>query len=242
MIQKEHLVSNHESWRSSISDEDWALYAAAGYGSRTQFGERPCLLVIDVTNGFLGPRGKTAVELAADYPTACGQAGWDAVPAIVDLVDAFRKVDLPIIYTAGISDDPRAHAGRWMDKHPRTLDQQEGAHDVVDEIRPHSENFVLRKSKPSAFFGTPLLPLLIDLGVDTIVTTGCTTSGCVRAAVVDSFSYGFKNFIAEEAVFDRSQTAHAANLFDIDQKYGDVVDNQFVLSSLEDLTSANRGD
>jgi len=197
-------------------------------------------LVIDVTNGFLGPRGKPAAELAADYPTACGQAGWDAVPAIADLVAAFREIERPIIYTAGISDAPRAHAGRWMDKHPRTLEQREGAHDVVDELRPRADDFVLRKSKPSAFFGTPLLPLLIDLGVDTIVTTGCTTSGCVRAAVVDSFSYGFKNFIAEEAVFDRSHAAHVANLFDIDQKYGDVVDNRTLLASLQGITPADR--
>jgi maleamate amidohydrolase len=226
-------VSDFGSWRSMVSQEDWTLYRDAGYGSRTRFGKRPCLLVIDVTNGFLGPRGRTAHEIAAEYPTACGRAGWDALPAIADLVHVFRTVRSPIIYTAGISDDPRAHAGRWMDKHPRTLEQREGAYNVVDEIRPQDEDFVLRKSKPSAFFGTPLLPLLIDLGVDTIVVAGCTTSGCVRAAVVDSFSYGFKNFIAEEAVFDRSQAAHVANLFDMDQKYGDVVDNQFVRSALE---------
>jgi nicotinamidase-related amidase len=120
-----------------------------------------------------------------------------------------------------------------MDKHPRTLEQEENAHEVLAEIAPQSADFVLRKSKPSAFFGTPLLPLLIDLGVDTVVTTGCTTSGCIRAAVVDSFSLGFKNFIVEDAVFDRSEAAHVANLFDIDQKYGDVVDKDKAITLLK---------
>lgn len=210
------------NWRSKISDDDWALYAASGYGGRSKFGQRPALLVIDVTYGFLGPKGIPALELVSKYPTACGEPGWTALPIIETVVNECRELGFPIFYTGGMTEDTSAHAGRWRDKHPRTLDQEANAHQIVSEIAPRAGDVTIRKSKPSAFFGTPLVSLLIDQGVDTLLVAGCTTSGCVRAAVVDSFSYGFQNFVIEDGVFDRAYAPHAANLFDMDQKYADV--------------------
>lgn len=92
-----------------------------------------------------------------------------------------RQRPLPIFYTAGVTEHAVEHAGRWYDKHPRTLKRPEDAHGIVDAIRPRPEDILIRKTKPSAFFGAPLIAVRIDLKVDTLVIAGCTTLGCVRA-------------------------------------------------------------
>jgi len=119
------------------------------------------------------------------------------------------------------------------------LEQPEDAHDIVDEISPLSSELVLRKTKPSAFHGTPLVSTLVYENVDTLLVIGCTTSGCVRATVVDAFSYGFSVMVVEDAVFDRAELSHAVNLFDMDFKYADVVPSH---QALEYLKSVARSD
>jgi nicotinamidase-related amidase len=111
----------------------------------------------------------------------------------------------------------------------------ERGYDFVAEIAPDDAAILLPKKHPSAFFGTPLASYLVDLGVDTLVVTGCTTSGCVRGTVVDGFSYNWRILVPHDAVYDRSATSHAVNLFDMNAKYAEVTDTEAALAQLGGL-------
>lgn len=222
-------------WRDVIPAEDRAIYDAAGYGRRGRRGTSPALLVIDVTYGFIGRERLPIIESIARYPNSCGERGWEAMERIARILERARAVSAPTYYTAGVTDHAVAHAGRWREKHPRTLEQPEDAHEIPEPITPHQGDVVIRKTKPSVFYGTPLLSSLVDRGVDTVIATGCTTSGCVRATVVDAFSNGFAAIVVEDAVFDRGELSHAVNLFDMDQKYADVIDADATIAYLASI-------
>lgn len=223
------------TWRDRIPAEDRAIYEAAGYGRRGRRGAAPALLVIDVTYGFIGREPLPILESIARYPNSCGERGWEAMGRIALLLAAARSIGVPTYYTAGVTDHAVALAGRWREKHPSTLEQPEDAQTIPDAIAPLPGDVLLRKTKPSVFYGTPLLSSLIDRGVDTVIATGCTTSGCVRATVVDAFSNGFATIVVEDAVFDRGALSHDVNLFDMDQKYADVIDTDATLAYLASL-------
>jgi nicotinamidase-related amidase len=108
-------------------------------------------------------------------------------------------------------------------------------YDFVEQIAPKPGDILLPKRHASAFFGTPMASYLIDLGIDTLIVVGCTTSGCVRATVADGFSYNFRVVVPVECVYDRSQTAHAVNLFDMHYKYADVLPLDEVLEFVSTL-------
>jgi maleamate amidohydrolase len=225
-------------WQERIPAEDRAIYEAAGYGRRGMRGTSPAILVIDVTYGFIGSEPLPILESIARYPNSCGQRGWDAMEQIASLLEAGRAVSSPIYYTAGVTDHVVRHAGRWREKHPRTLEQPDDAQVIPERIAPHEGDVVIRKTKPSVFHGTPLLSSLVDQRVDTVIVTGCTTSGCVRATVVDAFSNGFATLVVEDGVFDRGELSHAVNLFEMDQKYADVITTVEALTYLAALSTA----
>jgi maleamate amidohydrolase len=219
-------------WEERISPQDLAVYRAAGYGGRGRWGTSPAILVIDVTYGFIGREPLPALESIARYPNSCGVAGWRAMEVIARLLDAGRSRGVPAYFTAGVTDYTVEHAGRWRDKHPSALEQPEDAQVIPERIAPVPGEVIIRKTKPSVFYGTPLLSSLVDRRVDTVIVTGCTTSGCVRASVVDAFSNGLTTVVVEDAVFDRGELSHAVNLFDMDQKYADVVASAEVVEYL----------
>ena len=137
--------------------------------------------------------------------------------------------------------DPKVpgDGGLWPEKAPSLLELKLGS-DLVEldpRIRRAPEDLLLIKKYASAFLGTPLSATLVTRGVDTLIVTGCTTSGCVRASVVDALSHGFRPIIPHEAVGDRAEEPHEANLFDMDSKYGDVVSLADALAYLEELKS-----
>jgi nicotinamidase-related amidase len=127
--------------------------------------------------------------------------------------------------------------GRFADKVPSVMTVPPRGYEFVHEVAPHPGDILLPKYHPSAFFGTPLASHLVNQGVDSLVVTGCTTSGCVRGTVVDAFSLNYRVVVPEECVYDRSSVSHAVNLFDIASKYADVVTSAEIPSLLE----ANRG-
>ncbi len=222
-------------WRSVVTERDRQVYAAAGYGERVTPGTRPVLLVIDVTYGWTGRERLPILESIKQYPNSCGEAAWDALEVIGRLLPAARALGRPVIYSAGFTELGLRGVGLWSEKHPRALDVPDDNHTLVAEIAPAEGDIVLPKTKPSLFHGTPLVDLLIRERADTLIVTGTATSGCVRATVIDAFSYNFPVLVVEDAVFDRGEVSHAVNLFEMDQKYANVVPSSEVLSYLADL-------
>lgn len=221
------------SWRTRIGDEDREIYALAGYGERAAPGTRPVLLVVDVTYGFVGRERRPIRESIERYPNSCGEAGWDAVEVISGLLPAARALARPVIYSAGFTKLGVAGVGLWAEKHPRASRAPADADEIPSAIAPGPGDILLPKTKPSLFHGTPLLDLLIRVGADTVVVTGGTTSGCVRATVIDAFSYNFRVVVVEDGVFDRGRLSHDVNLFDMDQKYAEVLPSDAVRRYLE---------
>ena len=220
-------------WRTLVPEEAWAAHRAAGYGAPLRLGSRPALVVVDATLAFVGPEGATRAEAVARYAGACGPPAWEAVTRAASLLQRARELDLPVAYTIGPNPAWVAWAGR--PQHASASPPPADARDIVAPLRPLDGELVLDKLRPSAFYATPLLPLLIARRVDTVILAGGTTSGCVRATALDAFSAGLACVVAEDAVFDRSAFSHAAALFELSQKYADVLPLERVLARLADL-------
>ncbi len=216
-------------WDDYLTERDKAVFAASGYGSPMTFGARPALLVIDASYAFVGDRREPILESIKRWHNSSGEEGWDAVDTIGRLATTFRAQKLPVIYTTHLYRPDNWDAGAWHWKNSRTGDEEtvskspRNPHDIVDEIAPQPEDIVVLKQKPSAFFGTNLMSYLTLLGCDTLILTGGTTSGCIRASAIDAFSYNYRVGVVETGCFDRSQASHAINLCDMDAKYAAVV-------------------
>lgn len=218
-------------WADVISDEDIARYDKAGFGRSSGMGSRPALLIIDVQYRTLGDTPKPFDEAIKDYSTACGQVGWDSVDHIVRLLTECRERGIPVLYPH-VAPKQSYDAGTLGAKVPSIMLVPEQGYRIPDVIAPGVDDIMLPKKHPSAFFGTPLASYLIGLGVDTLIVTGCSTSGCVRSTVVDAFAYNFKVLVPYDAVYDRSDTVHKVNLFDMGQKYADVLSTDEIVGLL----------
>lgn len=231
-------------WDDVITEQDRAVYEKAGYGQKGGFGQRPALLVVDVTYDFCGDVSEPILDSIAKFRNSCGESAWEALPRIRELIAAARSKDVPIIYTHMAPRPDRVRAGGWARKNARALAPTDISkrigNDIPQMIAPREGDIVIQKDKPSAFFGTPLLSFLVALGVDSLIIAGTTTSGCVRATVLDAFSYNYPVAVVEEGTFDRGEVTHKINLFDMHAKYADVVplaEVQQLLSSLAPAAS-----
>jgi nicotinamidase-related amidase len=196
------------------------------------YGERPALLLIDLYRWVFGDQPQPLLDAIKTWPGSCGPAAWAALPYIQSLLAGAREAGIPVIHLTGLEDADSGVTG-WSDAahhvtppnglDPAAADRRRRRYDIVDEVAPITGEAVLRKAAPSAFWGTPLTAHLNNLGVDTIITCGESTSGCVRASVVEGCTYRYRMIVVEECVFDRHQACHAMNLFDMNQKYADVV-------------------
>jgi maleamate amidohydrolase len=214
------------------------VFDTAGYGVRAGFGQKPALLVVDVNYRFCGDRPLPILESIERYRNSCGEEAWAAIPRIQELLAAARSSGTPVMFSTGApSQNGLFGRGRWASKNNRNAEDLENTdgNRVVAEIAPQPGEIVIEKDKPSVFFGTSLTSFLIDLGVDTLLVCGTTTSGCVRATVVDAFSLNYRVTVVEDATFDRGQASHAINLFDMSQKYADVVPTSEVSAYLARL-------
>lgn len=221
-------------WDGIISDEEKRAYNAAGFGRRTGLGTRPALLIIDVQYRTVGTTPKPFWDAIKEFPTSCGEVAWQAVPQISRLLALFRERGWPVMYPY-VSPKESFDKGRLADKVPALMTVARNGYDFVAEVAPGEKDILLPKKHPSAFFGTPLASYLIDAGADTLVVTGCTTSGCVRGSVVDAFAYNFRVAVPHDAVYDRSATSHAVNLFDMSEKYADVSSTDELLAELRKI-------
>lgn len=218
-------------WDGIVPAEDIARYEAAGFGRPTGFGQRPALLIIDVQYRTVGTKRMPYWEAIDEFKTSCGEVAWDAVDQIARLVQAFRAKGLPILYPH-VAPKRSFDQGALSAKVPAIMDIADKGYEFIPEIAPQDGDVLLPKKHPSAFFGTPLASYLIERGIDTLVVTGCSTSGCVRGTVVDAFAYNYRVTVPQECVYDRSRTAHAVNLFDMAYKYADVQGVDEVLGNL----------
>lgn len=227
-------------WEKFLTEQD-AASLADSTKKPVGFGEKPALLLIDLYRGVFGDKPEPLLEAMKTNPSSCGLAAWEALPHIETVLEAARAAEIPIIHITGISEYEQGVAG-WNDrihagskKRQLTPEQEERKRhqfDIVDELTPLPGEAMLRKSAPSAFWGTPLAAHLRHLGVDTLITVGESTSGCVRASVVEGATHAFRMMVVEEGVFDRHEATHALNLFDMHQKYADVVSLADVLEYL----------
>lgn len=204
------------------SDEVLAGYAAKGLAGEIGFGRRPALLVVDLILGFTVPSSPLGSDLDRE------------VAATRRLLDAARDAGAPVLFTTTVYGDGLRDAGLFPRKVPALGILVNGAEAVALDPRlgRRPEETLIAKKYASAFFGTALASELTALGVDTLVVCGATTSGCVRATVVDALQHGFRPIVPAECVGDRSPEAHEANLLDIQGKYGDVVTLERVLEYL----------
>lgn len=215
------------SWRERLDPRDRDILERGGYGNRAGLRGKTALAVVDVTYGFTDHDPLPLAESIKRYPSSCGEEAWRAIYVINMILEAARLRGIPIIYSAGKGDTD--HTNTWSTKRPITASQPSDAYNIVTEIAPLPHETVFRKSAPSMFFGTPAAEHLRKLEIDSLIVTGGTTSGCVRATVTDAFSHNFLVTVVEDAVFDRAQLSHAISLFDIEHKYGDVIPSTEVL-------------
>jgi maleamate amidohydrolase len=227
-------------WDGYLTRQDEAVAESRG-DRRFGFGERPALLMIDLYRWVFGDRPQPVLEAIRDWPGSCGLAAWESVPHIQRLLGAARAAGIPVIYSKNADDtalmawskSERSRSGKpSRPSSPEMADRRRRANDIIDEIAPLPGELVITKNAPSVFWGTPLFGQLTARGIDTIIVTGESTSGCVRSAVIDGCTNRFNMIVAQECVFDRMQVSHVMNLFDMDQKYADVLPVDEIIAHL----------
>jgi maleamate amidohydrolase len=210
-----------------VSDET-GIYRAQGFGGTVGIGRTPALCIVDFVNGFVDP----AIFGGGNIP--------QAVANTAPLLAAVRRLRLPVAFSRVVYAGDGSDECAFTRKVPALskLTEQAPAGQVVPELAPLPGEQVLRKTQPSAFFGTGYAEKLKACGVDTVIVAGCTTSGCVRATVVDAMSHDFRTIVARDCVGDRSLAAHDANLFDMEQKYADLLDARSIIVVLNRIREA----
>lgn len=233
-------------WDDILDDQDRTVFEVAGWGRDAGYGQRPVLLVVDVIYNFVGDKPEPILESIKRWRYSCGERGWEGVAHLERLIAAAREKEVPIIYTGMDRRPDGFDQGSWNWKSSRSAEPSDVVgslgNEIVAEIAPSIEDVYFVKRKPSAFLGTPLLGHLIYLGADTVITTGTTTSGCVRATAVDAAQYNYRSVVPHECVWDRAQISHKVNLLDIQMKYGDVKSTDDVIAYLESLPQRPCGD
>ena len=209
--------------------QDEAFFRERGFGLKIGFGARPALIIIDMIKAFTDP----AMMLGSNLD--------QQIAATQPLLAAARERKIPTIFsTVMYNEADLADAGIWTLKQKGVVTLKAGT-DLVD-VDPRLDfghrDILLVKKYASCFFGTDLVSKLVSRQVDTLIITGCTTSGCVRGSVVDGFAYNFRALVPHDAVYDRSQVSHAVNLFDMSEKYADVMSTDEALAALKSIDRA----
>jgi maleamate amidohydrolase len=207
-------------------------YARAGYHARQRWGSRPALLLVDFARAYFEP----------DSPLYGGQGCVTARDNAARLLTVARQTGAPVIFTEVRYLPGGVDGGVFFRKAPplRVLEWGNPLGDLVEGLDRLPTEPMVTKQYPSAFFGTSLAAMLTALGVDTVLLTGLTTSGCVRASCVDAMSHGFVTLLVEDAVGDRAEEPHVANLFDMSAKYADLVTADEAASYLTTLQQGDR--
>lgn len=223
-----YAMAYHPDSESSVAQ----VYGRAGFGHRVVRGERPAVVVVDLTNGFTDAGQPTGADLD------------DVVTHTRRLVDTARAGAIPVVFTTIAFDPARLGTSAWLRKATGMAALIEGSALVAVDARldKRTAEVLVTKQGASAFFGTDLSAILTSQGVDTVVITGATTSGCVRATAVDAVQSGFTVLVPRECVGDRARAPHDASLFDIDEKYGDVISVDDAVDYLHSRSNCSASD
>jgi nicotinamidase-related amidase len=216
------MARSRKSGESPAPVSTLELYRRRGLGSRVGFGSHPAVVVVDYILGFTDPSS----PLAGDFRRE--------LRATRSVLDAMRRRGFPVFFTTTAYDKAMTEAGVFVRKVPSLAVLQRGSRwvEIDPSLKRRKDEVVIEKQYASAFFGTPLGSTLHTQGIDTLIVTGCTTSGCVRATAVDGLQNGLRVIVPRECVGDRAPGPHEANLIDIDGKYGDVTSLEEVLASV----------
>ena len=206
-------------------------YRRKGLGARIGFGKSPAVLVVDFIIGFTDLESPLAAPLDKE------------LSATLELLAAARHQDLPVVFSTVAYDPGCRESGYFVKKIPSLECLQKGSRwvEVDPRLKRRKEEILIEKKFASCFFGTSLAAYLTSLAVDTVLVAGCTTSGCVRASVVDGLQSGFRPIVPVECVGDRAEGPHVANLLDMDAKYADVVSLDETISYLKKLPGRSPG-
>lgn len=219
-------------WEDVMTDEIRII--SSNYKPRMGLENRPALLCIDNYNAVFGDKRQSVEESIHRFPSSCGERAWDALEPTQKLMEIAREKELPIIHTT------RDHHNRVVPGMNSTKRNRKGLDAQWDfaffqTLAPQEDELVIHKIRASAFYGTPLDACLVQLGIDTLILCGNSTSGCVRATCLDAFMRGYAVAVVEECVFDRNLLSHKVNLFDMNTKYADVMFLEEVVQYLEGL-------
>lgn len=223
------------AWEEILTPTDREVIRLGGYGKPRGLGKRPALLIIDPQYNYAGG-DKPILEQIQEWPSGVGESAWRAIERLEPLIHAFREKKRPIVYTRQVQksiafDGFAAKADRSPSQY---LEGSKGT-SIVEAIAPQEGDFVIDKSYASAFYGTPLLSVLIKLKVDTLIVAGGTTGGCVRATCVDAISRNFDVAVVEDCVYDRISVSHKVALLDLWMKYCDVISCQEAIGYVQAL-------
>lgn len=228
--------SKIKKWEAIFSKKDRILAEKAGFGKRQQYGNKPALIIVDVVKAFLGSKPQAAIDSVNEYRTNCGFAGWTALKHIKNLLYICREKNIPVIFTTIDLAKTKLYGG--PDKIWKPDEKwDKSSFEIIPEIKPLNSEFVIKKTKASGFFATPLAKILNNLNIDSLFVIGTSTSGCVRATVVEGLSHNYKIFVVEECTFDRFELSHLVSLWDMNAKYADVISlkeaqNYFINNSI----------
>ena len=218
-------------WDGVIPEDELEIYR--GFFKRKaapRVGDVPALLAIDLYEKVYAGGALPVAEANRKHPGACGVNAYNAIPVTQRLFAAARAARIPVIYTTGNPSNRVTATNRV-----RGAEETGDGYRIFQAFTPQQDELVIYKERASAFYGTPLEAHLQKMGVRSLVVCGDSTSGCVRASVVDAYSRGFHVTVVEECVFDRSRISHAVSLFDLHHKYADVMSADEVLTHLDQL-------
>ncbi len=217
-------------WKDVVDKEVLQIYKA--YERETFVGKKPALLAIDLYNMAYQGGPKLPIELQDEFPSSCGIYAWETVESTKRLFEVVRSLCIPVIYLT--SDQlTRARGVKVSATNRKAGTKTADAFEIFPDYAPKNEDLLIYKTRASAFQGTPITSYLTKMGIDSLIVIGESTSGCVRASVVDAYSHGYHTVVVEECVFDRSPLSHKISLFDLHHKYADVMHLDEILGHLE---------
>jgi maleamate amidohydrolase len=225
-------------WKDVVPADILELYKH--YSRDVHIGKAQALIAIDLYEVVYQGGPLPIPEVTKTYASSCGIHAWNAIEPTQRLFAAARRAGLPVFYTTSET-RPDARPVTMTTTKRRETRPDPKLYEIRPEFAPQRGDTVVRKSRASAFFGTPIVAHLTQLGIQTVIMCGESTSGCLRASAVDAYSYGFHVVIVEECCFDRNILSHKINLFDLHHKYADVIGVDAVVNDLKKLEPRKAG-